>query len=150
MRAPTSEDDIRRLLEDRPEKTQTHPVDPEIMSRIPLDTGAELRTMNDDEVRELADYLDVGVKELDGPFNVVEANCPHCNRLITFVDFVHTAVKGGAHEQDQLREILTGRAGAWITIRGQDGGRPVVCIGCGQVARMPAYSEYSSSSYAYA
>lgn len=150
MRAPMSEEDIRRLLDDRPEKTQTYPVPRELMDRIPLDTKAELRAISDDETRELADYLEADVSELDGPFKVVEASCPNCNRQISFLDFVQTAVDEKAHELGRLREILTGRGGAWITIRGRDGGRAVICVGCGQVARTPDYSEYSSSSYAYA
>jgi hypothetical protein len=150
MRALTSEEDIRRLLDDRPDKTQTYPIDRELMSRIPVDTKAELRPISDEETQQLADYLEVDVKELDGPFKVVDANCQNCDRQITFLDFVQTAVDQEAHDRDQLREILTGRAGAWITIRGRDGGRPVTCIGCGEIARMPAYSEYTGGGYAYA
>jgi hypothetical protein len=147
----TSEEEIRRLLDDRPERTQTYRVPPNLVGRIPLDTRVKLRSMDDAETRELADYLGIAVEDLDRPLRVVDAGCPHCERRITFLDFVQTAVQTGQHERAQLREILTGRAGAWITIRGRDGGRPVVCAHCGQIARMPnGYSEYSSGSYAYA
>jgi 1-acyl-sn-glycerol-3-phosphate acyltransferase len=150
MRAPVPEEEVRRLLENRPEKTQTHPVDRDLVSRVPLDAKVELRALNDDEVRELAEYLDVDASELDGPFRVVDANCENCGRQISFLDFVSTAVNEGAHEKDQLRDVLTGQAGAWLTIRGADGGRPVTCIVCGQLARVSEYSEYSGGSYAYA
>jgi hypothetical protein len=150
MRAPLSADEVNRLLEDRPEITQTYPVDRDTLSRIQLDTKGELREIGDDETEELARYLDADAKELDGPFRVVDARCESCDRQITFLDFVRTAVDEGAHDREQLREILTGRGGAWLTIRGQDGGRPVICGGCGNTARMPAYSEYSGGGYAYA
>jgi 1-acyl-sn-glycerol-3-phosphate acyltransferase len=150
MRAPVSEDEVRGLLENRPEKTQTHPVERDLLSRLPLDAKVELRALNDDEVRELADYLEVDTAELDGPFRVVDAKCESCGRQIGFVDFVSTAVDEGAHDKGQLRDVLTGQAGAWLTIRGSDGGRPVTCIVCGAVARVSDYSEYSGGSYAYA
>jgi 1-acyl-sn-glycerol-3-phosphate acyltransferase len=150
MRAPVSEDEVRGLLENRPEKTQTHPVERDLLSRLPLDAKVELRALNDDEARELAEYLEVDAAELDGPFRVVDANCDNCGRQISFLDFVQTAVDEGAHEKDQLRDVLTGRAGAWLTIRGTDGGRPVTCIVCGALARVSEYSEYSGGSYAYA
>jgi hypothetical protein len=96
-------------------------------------------------------YLEVAVEDLDGPLRVVDARCRHCQRRITFLDFILTAVRSGHHKRVQLRDVLTGQAGAWITIRGQDGGRPVTCSRCGQVARMPnEYSEYSNPNYAYA
>jgi 1-acyl-sn-glycerol-3-phosphate acyltransferase len=150
MRAPVSEDEVRGLLENLPEKTQTHPVERDLLSRLPVDAKVELRALNDDEVRELAEYLEVDSAELDGPFRVVDAKCDNCGRQISFLDFVHSAVDEGAHEKDQLRDVLTGRAGAWLTIRGTDGGRPVTCIVCGALARVSEYSEYSGSSYAYA
>ena len=148
----TSEEEIRQLLDDRPKRTQTYRVPPNLVGRIPLDTRVKLRSMDDAETQELADYLGIAVVDLDGPFRVVDAECPHCKRRITFLDFVQTAVEMGQHERAELREILTGRAGAWITIRGRDGGRPVVCTRCGQNARMAngGYSEYASGSYAYA
>ena len=150
MRAPLSEEDVRSLLQDRPEQTQTYPVSRELIGRIPPDSKVELRAVGDEETKQLAEYLEVDVEELDGPFRVVDATCENCGRQITFLDFVQTAVDGGAHDRAQLTEVLTGRGGAWITIRGLDGGRAVVCVGCGGTARMPDYSEYSSSSYMYA
>jgi 1-acyl-sn-glycerol-3-phosphate acyltransferase len=150
MRAPMSEDEVRGLFENRPEKTQTHPVERDLLSRLPVDAKVELRALSGDEVRELADYLEVDAAELDGPFRVVDAKCDNCGRQIGFVDFVSTAVDEGAHEKDQLRDVLTGQAGAWLTIRGLDGGRPVTCVACGAVARVSEYSEYSGGSYAYA
>lgn len=144
-----SEAEIRKLLGDRPEATRTYRVLPEVLGRIPLDE-MRLRTMTDSEVHELADYLRVDADELRVPFRVVHASCGECSRRLTFLDFVHTAVEQGMHGVDQLRDILTGRAGAFITVRGRDGGRPVACFSCGAEARMTTYSEYSNSQYAYA
>jgi hypothetical protein len=150
MRTLTSEEEIRRLLQDRPEYTQTYQVSGDLAARIPLD-AIGLRRMDESEVRELADYLEVEVDYLRGPFRVMDADCPSCGRRITFLDFVQTAVDEGVHDRSELRTILTGEAGNWITVRGRDGGRPVRCSRCQQTLRMPGeYSEYSSSNYAYA
>lgn len=150
MQVLSSDDEIGRLLRDRPEETRTYQVQAELAGRIPLD-AIGLRSMDDAELSELAEYLDVKVDQLRGPFRVVDAACPRCARRITFLDFVKTAISSGAHDRAQLADVLTGKAGTWITIRGRDGGRPVSCANCEQSLRMPGeYSEYSSSSYAYA
>lgn len=150
MRTVSSPDEITQLLQDRPEKTQTYQVSADVAGRVPLDSVG-LRQMDDAEVRELAEYLEVDVDSLRGPFRVIDADCPQCGRRTTFLDFVKTAVADGAHDRERLSAVLTGQAGNWITVRGRDGGRPVRCAGCAQALRMPgAYSEYSSSSYAYA
>lgn len=150
MHALSSDDEIGRLLRDRPSETRTYQVTSDLAGRIPLDATG-LRRMNEAELSELAEYLDVKVDQLRGPFRVVEAACPRCDRRVTFLDFVKTAIDSGAHDRAQLAEVVTGRGGTWITIRGRDGGRPVSCANCGQSLRMPGdYSEYSSSSYAYA
>lgn len=146
----SSEEEISRFLQDRPERTQTYRVPTELANRIPLD-AIGLRRMDYAEVGELAQYLDADIDDLRGPFRVVDAECPRCGRQITFLDFVKTAVEECVHDRSQLRAILTGETGNWITIRGRDGGRLVRCAQCRQTLRMPGdYSEYSSSSYAYA
>jgi hypothetical protein len=151
MRTIESEDEVRRLLQDRPHRTRTYRVQAESLRGLPVDGDRELRTLTDAEVGELAEFLGVDAGDLSGPFKVVDVACPSCDRRLGFVDFVRTAVATDVHDRDLLREVLTGRAGAWLTVRGLDGGRPVICARCGQVARMPnGYSEYSSSSYAYA
>ena len=150
MRGPTSEEDVQRLLKERPERTETIEVAPEVLQRIARDEKAELRELDESEVEELAAYLEVKSAELAGPFRVVDASCESCGRRLSFLDFVRTGVDEGPHGREQLRDVLTGRAGAWLTIRGRDGGRPVTCISCGNPARVSEYSEYSSSSYAYA
>jgi hypothetical protein len=151
MRTIESDDEVRRLLEKRPHRTRTYRVSAELLRGVRLDSDRELRELSDTEVQEVADFLEVDRGELQGPFKVVDATCPSCERRLGFLDFVRTAVQTEAHDRDRLREVLTGRAGYWLTIRGLDGGRPVLCVACGQVARLPTgYSEYSSSSYAYA
>jgi hypothetical protein len=108
--------------------------------------------MNEAEVQELASFLKVEAELLDGPFRVVDAACQNCYRVITFLDFVKTAIDQKQHNRDDLSRIVTGQGGSWITIRGRDGGRPVNCANCRLVVMVTSeeYSEYSSSSYAYA
>lgn len=142
--------EARRLLEKRPRKTQTYRVQASVLRQIPSDDKIRLRSMRAAEEKELAAYLEVQVKALKGPFKVVEAFCPHCDRHITFLDFVKTGIEEGPHDKAQLKAVLTGRAGAWLTIRGQDEGRPLRCATCARIVRISEYSEYSSSSYAYA
>lgn len=149
--ALTSKEAIQRLLEDRPEKTRTYQTTPEALHSVQLDTKERLRSMDKYEIEQLAVYLAVPLDQLAGDFRVVDLNCPHCGRLISFLDFVHAAVGARQHAREELAEILTGRRGAWITIRGRDGGRPVICAECGQIARITdGYSEYSNNNYAYA
>jgi uncharacterized C2H2 Zn-finger protein len=150
MHTLSSEEEITRLLKDRPELTQTYEVTGELAGQVPLD-AVGLRRMDESELRELAEYLGVGVEYLRGPFRVIDAECPRCGRRVTFLDFVKTAVDKGVHDRTELGAILTGEARNWITIRGRDGGRPVSCARCQQALRMfNGYSEYSSSNYAYA
>jgi hypothetical protein len=150
MRTLSSNEEITRLLKDRPEQTQTYEVTGELAGQVPLD-AVGLRRMDESELRELAEYLEVEVEYLRGPFRVIDAECPRCGRRITFLDFVKTAVDKGVHDRTRLRAILIGEAGNWITIRGRDGGRPVSCARCQQALRMSnEYSEYTSSNYAYA
>jgi uncharacterized C2H2 Zn-finger protein len=150
MRTLSSDEEIKQLLKDRPEQTQTYEVTGELARQVPLD-AVGLRRMDKSELTELAEYLEVEVEYLRGPFRVIDAECPRCGRRITFLDFVKTAVDKGVHDRIQLRGILTGAAGNWLTIRGRDGGRPVSCARCQQALRMSnGYSEYTSSNYAYA
>lgn len=147
-----TEDEVREMLAHRPEHTRTYPVAADVLHRITRDNHPAMRGLDAAEVTELAAYLGVPAAELAGPFEVVDGlHCGACGRRLSFLDFVKTAVDLGRHSPDQLAEVLTGRAGAWITIRGRDGGRPVHCAGCGRPETRPmAYSEYSNRHYAYA
>lgn len=151
LRTIDTEQELLQMLQKRPDVTTTYRVPKELLGRMPRDEAVPLRMMTDAEVHELSEYLEVTVEQLKGPFRVVEATCSNCRRRLTFLDFAKTAVDKAQHDRAQLRDVLTGKAGWWITIRGRDGGRPVVCAGCGIVARMRSngYSEYSSSNYAY-
>ncbi|WAZ19013.1 hypothetical protein STRCI_000030 [Streptomyces cinnabarinus] len=149
-------EEVLELLADRPEATRTYPVASDLLRRLPLDTSPHLRAMDEGETQELADHLEVPAAAIEGPLRVVDVKCSYCDRVITFLDFVKTAIDDGQHDLAQLREVLTGRNGAWITIRGRDGGRPVRCAGCDRTVDVTRrkgggeYSEYSSGSYAYA
>ncbi|MFK0050506.1 hypothetical protein ACIQU4_41690 [Streptomyces sp. NPDC090741] len=113
-----------------------------------------MRVLDEAETQELAAYLDTPAASLKGPLRVFEATCSSCGRRITFLDFVKTAVELGQHSKGGLRDVLTGKGGEWITVRGRDGGRPVSCAGCGhdvpRLQKNGSNSGYSSSSYAYA
>ncbi|WP_371478160.1 hypothetical protein [Kitasatospora sp. NBC_00315] len=148
-------DDVMELVRRRPPHTRTYEVASDVLERLPLDTSPTLRRMSDAEVEELAEYLATSSGSIVGPLKVIDHQCGHCDRVTTFLDFVKTAVDDGHHDREKLRNILAGTGGAWITIRGADGGRPVRCARCdSDVQLLPdgggEYSEYSSSSYAYA
>lgn len=107
-------DDVRRLLNDRPMKTTTYPVSLDVLEEIRTDSSDHLRTMSEQEVLELAQYLDEHVASLQGPFLVADMHCPECERHITFLDFAKTAVEQGAHGRDHLREVVAGRKGGVV------------------------------------
>ncbi len=151
MRTIESRDELLRLFEQRPHRTYTYRVPDGYLEDLPVDDERELRSLTDSEVQDVADFLEVDPADLAGPFEVVDASCPYCERRLGFLDFVQTAVSTQAHGRELLRDVLTGRGGTWLTIRGMDGGRPVICAECGQVGRLSTgYSEYRSRTYAYA
>lgn len=147
-------DEVLEFIETRPEKTRTYQVPDGVIAALPLTEAPYMRTMDEAETQELAEYLETPAASLKGPLKVFEAKCSSCGRRITFLDFAKTAVELGQHPKEGLRDVLTGNGGEWITIRGRDGGRPVNCAQCGHdVPRLKingSYSEYSSNSYAYA
>ncbi|MFF6804020.1 hypothetical protein [Streptomyces sp. NPDC012616] len=146
-------DEVLGYLKDRPDVTRTYQVPRGSISRLACDEAAGMREMDEAETSQLADYLDVPAKDLRGPLKVVDVRCSYCTHHLSFLDFAKTAVESGAHGKEGLRQVLTGKSGEWITIRGRDGGRPVSCAQCGNDVPRPmagCYSEYSSSDYAYA
>ncbi|MFE2547351.1 hypothetical protein ACFXGI_02125 [Streptomyces sp. NPDC059355] len=147
-------DQVLEYIENRPDTTRTYQVPQGVIAALPLTEPPHMRLLDASEIQELADYLDTSPSSLKGPFKVFDATCSSCARRITFLDFAKTAVDLGMHAKEALRDVLTGKNGEWITIRGRDGGRPVACAQCGHdVPRLKmngSYSEYSSSSYAYA
>ncbi|WP_018333945.1 hypothetical protein [Actinomycetospora chiangmaiensis] len=157
-------DELDALLADRPAATRTVPVDVDVFHASQRDRRGSLRRMTEEEDAELAAHLDVPVAALAGPFHAVDRTCTSCGRRVTFLDFVCTATADGHHLLGELRAVLTGSRGCWITVRGRDGGRPARCAECGTAIPLVAteelpdepgvlasgdYSEYSSSTYAY-
>ncbi|MET9886488.1 hypothetical protein ABZZ20_25790 [Streptomyces sp. NPDC006430] len=147
-------DEVLEHLKNRPETTHTYRVPVGLIAALPLTEAPGMRVLDEAETQELAHYLGTPASSLKGPLKVLDSRCSECSRRITFLDFAKTAVDLGFHPKDGLRDVLTGKGGEWITIRGRDGGRPVNCAQCGNdVPRLRmngSYSEYSSSSYAYA
>jgi uncharacterized protein Usg len=131
VRRITSKAQLDSLRKSRPEKTETWLVD-ESATDVPFpEPTPAMREMTPDEVDEMAAYLELDANELDGPFHIAkDVRCPHCDRATTFLDFIKTAVDSGLHDKALVREVLTGRAGRWITVVGQDGGREPVCVSC--------------------
>jgi hypothetical protein len=141
--------EVRRSLAKRPEKTRTYRVRSDAFRKVAPKEQKDQRRLNKEEVVELAEYLGVRPTSLKGPFVVPDASCQNCGRHITFLDFVSTGVGLRAHAKGALRDVLTGRSGTWLTIRGLDGGRPIDCFNCGRRVGLDAYC-YSSGGYAYA
>ena len=152
MRQLTDPSELHQLRADRPNQTHTYQVTEDVFASLTDDTAGDLRTMDDNEVAELADYLGIDSSELTGDFRVVDTSCPDCSRQVTVLDFAKTAVAENQHDRSSLADVLAGRAGQWITVRGRDGGRPVRCANCGSdIAPLRNnYSEYSGGGYAYA
>jgi hypothetical protein len=127
----TSKAQLDSLRENPPEKTDTWLVDEAATDVRFAEQNPALREMTSAEVDEMAEYLEVDASELDGPFFVAkDVRCPNCDRATTFLDFIKTAVDSGLHDKALVREVLAGRAGRWITVVGQDGGREAVCVAC--------------------
>jgi hypothetical protein len=164
---PAKEDNVQRitsnahldsLRESPPATTQTWLVDDSATDVPPLQPSASMREMTQDETEELAAFLELEAAELDGPFYVAkDMRCPNCERELTFLDFVQTAVESGAHDKALVGQVLTGRAGRWITVVGEDGGRDVTCVACGHVVprrqRLPGRPggdcDYEGQHYRY-
>lgn len=143
-------EEVQHLLAHPPEYTRTYRVTAEVLEQIPLAPTADLRPLTVAETAELAEYLGADSEALKGPFKVADVHCPRCDRHIGFLDFVKTAVQREHHSVEKLREVLLGRNGAWLTIAGRDGGRPLDCANCGgEVARSDPHG-YSGATYGYA
>jgi hypothetical protein len=130
--------EFESLVENRPEHSRTYQIDPaiatEVRKAIPVRRAASgpVREMNPAEMRELASYLEIPVSEFRGPYSVSDITCRSCGRHLTMLDFAKTSVDAGLHSKALVAQVLTGRAGIWVTIRGLDGGRYANCAACGQ------------------
>ncbi|MDZ5608649.1 hypothetical protein U2I54_16620 [Bacillus pseudomycoides] len=113
----------------------------------------KMREMTPSEVSELAQYLDITKEsELKGPFLINrDLICTNCNRRLTFLDFVKTAVEveSGFHSKNLIADILCGRNGHWITIGGKNAERIVTCSNCEYDIEYPGH-EYTGKNYRYA
>ncbi|WP_024120980.1 hypothetical protein [Bacillus halotolerans] len=153
IREITSKEQFEKLIQDRPEYTETWHVNKLIAEEILLGTKTEnMREMTPFEISELAQYLDVEEENLQGPFFVDKTLfCPKCKRSMTFYDFVKTAIETetGRHSKGLIAEILSGRNGHWVTIRGKKHEREVICTNCNKGIKYKNHT-YTSRNYAYA
>ncbi|MET9326892.1 hypothetical protein [Tsukamurella sp. NPDC003166] len=136
-------------------RTTTYRVHPDARVVIPPEARAalDLREIDDGEIRQLAAFLNIAQDDLVQPLHVARLACPACDRRLGILDFVKTAVQLGHHDRSEIADILTGRGGAWVTVRGQDGGRPVNCALCDTrvvIDGADGYCEYTGKNYAYA
>ncbi|MGW0561440.1 hypothetical protein ACWDZ4_12610 [Streptomyces sp. NPDC003016] len=145
-----SYEQVQHLLDHRPEKTTTYRVAADVLPRIAHASTPHLRPMDEAETTELAAYLDISWDALEGPFHVADLYCSHCNRHITFLDFVKTAIEREQHQLSELRDVLIGRSGGCLTITGSDGGRPVDCANCGREVLKRSGHTYTGNHYGYA
>jgi hypothetical protein len=147
-----STEELRELLASPPAKTQTYETEAPIAERTSGEDGAwRGRLMTDPEIEELAKFLEVPASLLVGPFEVDDLVCQQCGRHVTFLDFAKSGVDQGAHSVASLGGILTSRDKAWVTVVGRDGGRPIMCVGCGaRLGPRPEIDEgYKSGAYDY-
>jgi hypothetical protein len=135
--------EFESLVENRPEHSRTYQIDPaiaaEIWKAIPdwRAPSGPVREMNPAEMCELASYLEIPVTEFREPYSVSDISCRGCGRHLTMLDFAKTGVDAGLHPKALIAQVLTGRAGMWVTIRGLDGGRYANCATCGKQSPTP-------------
>ncbi|MGX9161917.1 hypothetical protein [Priestia megaterium] len=147
----TSKEQLISLLENRPTHTETWLVNSSVAENLQPKTDG-MRKMTQEEVNELAQYLDVKEDDLEQPFYVDERLvCPDCNRSLTFLDFIKTAIKieEGFHSKGLIADILCGRNGHWITVGGKNMKRTVYCTNCEYGITYTTHN-YNNSRYAYA
>jgi hypothetical protein len=151
-----SVEELEALLTDRPDRTHTYQIAPSVVPRMieavrSASSGAKTREMESAEVEDLARYLEVPVEELHGPFTVFDAACSGCGRRLNILDVAKTGVDDAFHSKSRLVAVLSGSAGHWLTVRGEDGGRFVNCFSCGRKSDMPFnYYDCGVTAYAWA
>lgn len=147
----TSLEQLHELLQNRPEQTETWLISKEIAKDVKIGSD-KMRKMTVSEEKELASYLDASSKELHGPFYVgKDLICPECDRNLTFLDFVKTAIEidGIIHNKKMITDILCGRSGSWITISGKNAERTVICSSCEHPITYLTHN-YEAHEYKYA
>lgn len=147
----TSLEQLNELLQNRPEQTETWLISKEIATDVKI-ASEDMRKMTEVEEKELANYLDVSAEDLHGPFYIdKDLVCPECNRDLTFLDFVQTAIEidGTIHSKKLIADILCGRNGSWITISGKNTKRTVFCANCQHPITYFTHN-YAAHEYKYA
>ena len=148
----TSIEHLRKLINNRPKKTQTFLIPEEIKEEAkkvidlvkPL---SEYRQLTPKEVNEIADYLKVDVEQLQGPFYVdKEQICPKCSRKNTFLDITKTAIEQDIHVREMIIDVITGTRDYWVTIFGTGDMREFFCLDCGSGV---VQQGYKCDSYAW-
>jgi hypothetical protein len=154
MAVLSSVDELEALLNDRPDETRTYQLDPSAAADLlrvirSADSGSKAREMDSAEVEELARYLQMPVEELQRPLTVSAIACSGCGRWLTILDIAKTGVDDGFHSKARLADVLSGRAGQFVTVRGKDGGRFANCSSCSRKSDTPIFV-YTCGVNAYA
>ena len=113
-----------------------------------VNTTRSLRAITEEETTELAEYLGVSKENFQGPFYLESyLKCSFCERQISFIDIVKAATE--KHSKDLMAQVLCGKKGYWVTVKGKDDSLGVKCIRCGSNVTNELY-HYVNSQYAYA
>jgi hypothetical protein len=79
-------------------ETQTWSISEEVSKVLQRENWSTSRAITTQELKELANYLDVLPTELKGPFLTDKRlTCTECGRRLTILDFVKTAVESHGH-----------------------------------------------------
>ena len=93
-----SREELEQLLADRPAATRTFSTTAEVIASLQNERAQTARPTPESDIQKLAEFLDVPREDLGGPFEVDERFvCPNCNRSLSFLDIMTTAVESGAH-----------------------------------------------------
>ena len=139
-------DELQLLLNNRPIKSKMVEVEKSAMEIVK--TTKALRAITEEETIELAEYLGVSKEDFQGPFYLESClKCNFCTRQISFIDIVKAATE--KHSKDLMAQVLCGKKGYWVTVKGKDDSLGVKCIKCGTDVANNLY-HYVNSQYAYA
>ena len=138
-------EEMRDLLANhRPKRTHTYRVSRAVADANYADqlrSGYELREMNEDEIKEMAEFLEMDFEEFQGglvrkPY-VSKQQCLKCERLLNFTDLINQAVHSKTHTKRFMREVLLGKRGDFITVPGTEEDDHVSrCLNCGDMSML--------------
>jgi hypothetical protein len=101
---------------------------------------ADATVSDKDDVNRIERLLDLRKGVLEGrPFRLAKGNCDHCARLLTFYDFVYTAIVDAGHPKSFIVHTLLGSK------RILNKARKIRCSSCNTIS--PLYYPYNCDYY---